>query len=588
MERAEKVKPVKNKSNICDLLMGQGFLTSKQIEYANRIKAKMGPRQPLGDTLVRLEMIPKNAYLELTTAFKTELGLGEYLYESGLLNYEQLRVAIDFQKENKGASFAAALIESGVVSKSDLIKMISGQDEVVNVELDATSLSRPLIEQLSVEYCIENCVIPLSFEEGLIKVAVCEAPGMMVIDKIERTYERPISFVVSSAEHIKRVLNKYAEIKKRGDEREVKERDAQKAGENESIKKEGDIETFTMICPNCKSRQTAPAAIFHASVTVELACGACLAPLNLEKARKSSGEKENNPPKRTKVLKSDEESAIINAIKERLQDENAELPTIPEVSMEIVHASQDPDFSINDYTEMIRKDSVIAGKVVSLANSSYYSGLKQINELPKAIMRIGSNNVRNVALAVGLKNLYKSSGSKYSGYLARLWKHSISSAVVCRELANARKFINTEEAFLSGLTKDIGKVLIVTTLDDMSKTDGRIANLSSNVYNQVQSLLHEALGAYILKKWNFPDEIVTAVRYHHNPPKAEGVEELAWMLAGSDVIGKSLGLDGAPPDARIDVPTSAPLKALGLDEFAIAKLLVDIEDKADEMRLIVD
>ena len=83
------------------------------------------------------------------------------------------------------------------------------------------------------------------------------------------------------------------------------------------------------------------------------------------------------------------DGSLIDMILDRLSDEQTEMPAFPVVAHEILSTLQDRECTIQDLENIVRKDQVIAGKLIQLSNSSFYRGLKDVEALPDAIVRLG-------------------------------------------------------------------------------------------------------------------------------------------------------------------------------------------------------
>jgi HD-like signal output (HDOD) protein len=277
------------------------------------------------------------------------------------------------------------------------------------------------------------------------------------------------------------------------------------------------------------------------------------------------------------------EVSLLDMLKARLDEKDAELATIPVVAQEILAASENPDCSLQDFETIVNRDQVIATKIIKMSNSSFYRGLTDLHSLPQAIMRLGFKEVHNITLAIGMKMVYQTEEGQFLDEMQKLWSASVASAVTCRELGIAVKYPRVDEAFLAGLVHDIGSVFIIDSLVQISKTDERVTNLPEEIFRELLQVLHEDAGARLLENWKFNEEICAAVRYHHNPSEAQEGEKLAWILAACDLIVSKMGLDGSTPDTEISLTNLTPMQALNLDDLEIAKLQVDLEEHTQEM-----
>ncbi len=103
---------------------------------------------------------------------------------------------------------------------------------------------------------------------------------------------------------------------------------------------------------------------------------------------------------------------------------------------------------------------------------------------------------------------------------SRFNKHCLATAVLSEIIANAIAPKCMELAFLSGLFHDLGRLIIVVLFHDNDEALERLTQ-EEHQLEQVETELvgfsHSELSAVIIKSWNLPVAVETAVRYHENP-----------------------------------------------------------------------
>lgn len=135
---------------------------------------------------------------------------------------------------------------------------------------------------------------------------------------------------------------------------------------------------------------------------------------------------------------------------------SVELPVLPSTAQKVLSLMSDPDISIEKVKRIIGSDPALAAKILKVANSAFYGGFRNIQNLSQAILRLGLNSVRNIVIATSLKNVYKRFGLTEK----LLWEQMIGSAMASNLLARQTRRADAEDAFIGGLLHDIGKVVI--------------------------------------------------------------------------------------------------------------------------------
>jgi HD-like signal output (HDOD) protein len=171
--------------------------------------------------------------------------------------------------------------------------------------------------------------------------------------------------------------------------------------------------------------------------------------------------------------------------------------------------------SVSDLAEVVDRDVVITGNLLSLANSAFYSRGAPATSLRAAIVRLGIRKTRNVLLGLSVARSFSSVeiGGKWSSL--RFNEHSLASAMFCDLIVQNTLTQNSEWAFGTGLLHDIGLLLIGAAFPDHLNTLAMCSNDDVELAAHERELLgftHFELGADFLGKWNYPAAVQQAVR----------------------------------------------------------------------------
>ena len=138
------------------------------------------------------------------------------------------------------------------------------------------------------------------------------------------------------------------------------------------------------------------------------------------------------------------------------------LPTLPVIVSRILEVADDTGSSANELAELVSRDMSVSAKVLNLANSAFYGFARRITTIPQAVVVLGFDTVRSLALSVSVfESLSKSSG-EVSFDREAFWIHSIGCGTASRLTAKALSYRDTGTFFVAGLLHDLGKVILDT------------------------------------------------------------------------------------------------------------------------------
>lgn len=126
--------------------------------------------------------------------------------------------------------------------------------------------------------------------------------------------------------------------------------------------------------------------------------------------------------------------------------------------MKLVELASDEKSSSMDLVSLIDKDPPLAARLLKLANSAFFSSRNPVSALNQAVVRIGFNRLRVMALSISLRDTFPMGKVGPLNY-EKFWTISLYRALISKSLADAIKSSNTDEAFTSGLLMEIGLLI---------------------------------------------------------------------------------------------------------------------------------
>ena len=206
----------------------------------------------------------------------------------------------------------------------------------------------------------------------------------------------------------------------------------------------------------------------------------------------------------------------------RLLSQVAELNTLPEVTQRILAITEDPDSSARDLNEVLKHDMALSVKLLRVVNSAFYGLPGRVSDLDRAIVLLGFQAVRNLAVAATMASLFAGEGPQVAGFSAqKLWRHCVATAVTARSIVNVAGFRSLrEEAFLGGIIHDIGILVEYQFVGEgfaqlISRVDRRTTLLEAE--RNAQDMTHQQIGQALAERWKFPRNMQLVTGYHHNP-----------------------------------------------------------------------
>lgn len=272
-------------------------------------------------------------------------------------------------------------------------------------------------------------------------------------------------------------------------------------------------------------------------------------------------------------------------IVERIQN----LPTLPQVVTQILKLVNDPDSNAGDIQGILSRDQSLTAKVMRLVNSSFYGYAGKIKTLQQAVVILGFDTIKSVALSATIFSAFSGKG-RASFDRDAFWHHAIATGIASRLLAAEVKSKETEEAFLAGIIHDIGKVV----LDEYAPVefDRVLQYVEQNnvlIYEAERKVLgssHAQVGRWLATKWNLPADLVDVIFYHHQPGNAVKAPALTSIVHVADILARTARI-GSGGDKKVPPLDPAAWQTLGLTETGTKKVLTILPSEFSKADLFV-
>jgi len=228
------------------------------------------------------------------------------------------------------------------------------------------------------------------------------------------------------------------------------------------------------------------------------------------------------------------------------------LPPFPAVALQLLSLLDNPDVPLKKIVDLLRMDPALSGELLRVANSALYGFVQRIDTVSHAVVMLGSENVKRLALTVAL--------NKFSGRFLRqeglraCWDHVIATAVLAEQLAVE---LNTDKdrSYTAGLLHDIGRLALLASYPVEYSNLLAVAREGSfdqlECERQLFDIDHCATGQWLAQHWNLPPDFGLAIGQHHLDGPVEG--ELTPLVRCSCRLADAMGFGAlqTPPSQTI-------------------------------------
>ena len=257
------------------------------------------------------------------------------------------------------------------------------------------------------------------------------------------------------------------------------------------------------------------------------------------------------------------------------------LPLFSPVAIRLIELASSETASVNDLADLMEKDPSLTVRTLRLANAALFRHAEPITTIKNAAMEIGFNQIRILALTIFLRDTFPMGKVGPMDY-EKFWRASMYRAIIAKGLARTVGNCNPEEAFVAGLTLEVG-LLIVFDLFIKGKIDYMPEPYPLSpllIWEKKQfGVDHREIGELALRYWMFPENILECQKIHLNEEQQADLHPLALLCDTARRFSYLL----SEKAASWHVMFTETETTYGIKSSALAPLLVSALDEVQEI-----
>ena len=260
-------------------------------------------------------------------------------------------------------------------------------------------------------------------------------------------------------------------------------------------------------------------------------------------------------------------------------------PSMPGAATRILSLLDSMDTGADQIEEVLRYEPGLTANILKLSNSAFFGLPSQVGSVRQAVMLLGFKRISQMVISSCVSAVMNDSVPGYGIPPGELWRHSIAVSVASELLAKELKLGRTEELCTAALLHDMGKLVLGAFVKEELDTIEMVSDQGIPFVVAEHMVLgtdHAEIGGRILEKWALPQEMVHAVRQHHDPGGAEGCGNLSGIIYTADTLCLDLGLGAGRQDAQPE-SSAGDTEMLGIPPERIERIRGSIVERTAQL-----
>lgn len=234
------------------------------------------------------------------------------------------------------------------------------------------------------------------------------------------------------------------------------------------------------------------------------------------------------------------ENALLTILVEKTNNDTLVLPTLPAIALKVRRAADDPNINLNAMADVIGQDPSLSARMIKISNSSYLGRSVKVTSTQQAVTRIGLVQIKNIATALAMEQLFVSKNTIVKQYMEKAWNDTIDvvayslAALATHVKLTKNRQLSLDSLMLAALMHNIGVLPILTEAERHAEVFANPTFLEVAI-----DKLSGEIGAGIMQKWGFEPEFVNvAQNWKDLSVQSNEINYLDFVRLGAALSGK--------------------------------------------------
>ena len=200
---------------------------------------------------------------------------------------------------------------------------------------------------------------------------------------------------------------------------------------------------------------------------------------------------------------------------------STQLPSLPMVAVRLLELSRDPESTLKDIAATVQSDPALAAKILKVTNSSFFGLQSKVTSIDRAVPLLGKSMVTSLTLSFSLEQ-ETMTGGPIAEHYESYWLQSTVQALAAETVSQEVSGLKQGDVFLAGLLSDLGRLVMLKAIPEEYSPVLVTARDSKRSLAEVERDLlgidHVSIGVQLLRTWNMPEPLISAVKHHHDLP----------------------------------------------------------------------
>lgn len=189
--------------------------------------------------------------------------------------------------------------------------------------------------------------------------------------------------------------------------------------------------------------------------------------------------------------------------------------------------------------QAIQPDQAMCSTILDIVNSTAYKLPKKVQTIKRAVEVLGFDEIKNLIIGKAILAFFPKHGKDYIQGIGVFWEHAFTCGIMAK-IIGEHYLLSPSELFISGLIHDIGKLVMLSAFPNrypLLEVNSLASHFQATGAELEQfGTKHDAVGLQLAKHWSLPEQLASAIGYHHTPDAAPHFKQQPMIVQVADIL----------------------------------------------------
>jgi putative nucleotidyltransferase with HDIG domain len=261
------------------------------------------------------------------------------------------------------------------------------------------------------------------------------------------------------------------------------------------------------------------------------------------------------------------------------------LSSVPLVYTRLNEAINSPRSSVGYMSTIISQDPALSARLLHIVNSAFFGFPRKIDTISRAVIVVGTQQLRDLALATSVIKSFKRIPEKFLT-IESFWKHSVATGTAARTIATLVREQNVEQFFVAGILHDVGRLIILEKVPEKAEEIFQRVNTSGEMVHEAERHVlgfdHAAVGSALVQAWRLPLSFEQIIGHHHSPGLATRYNVETAIVHIADIMAHAMQI-GSSGEQSVPAIDEDAWESLGLSLDVLPRLIDLVDRQSNEV-----